>query len=271
MTIYKDLVARAPTERERQRLRRITQPHAGAFVTAVPSTEDGDDTVMRPQNYRVAVAYRLGVAVVDDNTACPECKQTIDKLGDHAACCIRNGGNIVRHNRIRNWVQRIGQEGLLSPILEKKGILGPTSGRRPGDVTFPLWKGGDGLAVDVAVTSPYTKTNIKLASPCEVYANHFKHAKYDRSFSGSGYVFGALVLETTGAINSEGLDILRQLFRFAAKRQNAQLSVYIGRAWARLSCNLQNSVSQAILNRVSGREVTCEEPDVGPDEGEPLG
>ena len=44
--------------------------------------------------------------------------------------------------------------------------------------------------------------------------------------------------------------MLRQLFRFAAKREGVQLSVYCGRAWARLSCNLQSSVAQAILNRV---------------------
>ena len=43
--------------------------------------------------------------------------------------------------------------------------------------------------------------------------------------------------------------MLRQLFRFAAKHQSLQLSVYCGRAWARLSCNLQSSVSQCFLNR----------------------
>ena len=41
--------------------------------------------------------------------------------------------------------------------------------------------------------------------------------------------------------------MLRQLFRFAAKHQGLQLSVYCGRAWARL--NIQNSVSQCFLNR----------------------
>src|SRR4051794_11100916 len=34
---------------QRKRLERITEPHAGAWVTAVPATEDGLDTVMRPQ------------------------------------------------------------------------------------------------------------------------------------------------------------------------------------------------------------------------------
>ena len=49
--------------------------------------------------------------------------------------------------------------------------------------------------------------------------------------------------------------MLRQVFRFAAKREGIQLSVYCGRAWARLACNLQTSVSQAILNRVGGVSV----------------
>ena len=41
--------------RNAQRLRRAAQPHAGGFITAVPSEEDGNDTVLRPRNFRVAV------------------------------------------------------------------------------------------------------------------------------------------------------------------------------------------------------------------------
>ena len=58
-----------------------------------------------------------------------------------------------------------------------------------------------------------------------------------------------MVFETTGGINNEGIEVLRQLFRFAAKHQAVQLSVYAGRAWARLACNIQSSVSQCFLNR----------------------
>ena len=61
-----------------------------------------------------------------------------------------------------------------------------------------------------------------------------------------------MVFESTGGVNAEGLAVLRQLFRFAAKREGSHLSVYCGRAWARLSCNLQSSVAQAVLNRVGG-------------------
>ena len=75
------------------------------------------------------------------------------------------------------------------------------------------------------------------------------NANYDDDFKGTAFDFAAMVFETTGGVNNEGLEVLRQLFRFAAKHQGVQLSVYCGRAWARLACNIQSSVSQCFLNR----------------------
>ncbi len=45
------------------------------------------------------------------------------------------------------------------------------------------------------------------------------------------------MFETSGGVNAEGEQVVKQIFRFA------------GRAWARLSCCIQDSVAQAILNR----------------------
>ena len=250
--MLRHLIDKAPNEREVQRLSRAAQPHASGFITAVPSEEDGNDTILRPRNFRVAVAYRLGVPVLNDNILCPLCTQTIDKLGDHATCCTKSGDLIVRHNCMRNFIQRIATDGVLSPVLEKKGILGPTSGRRPGDVTIPIWIPGKALAIDVAVTCPFVPSQVRLTSPCDHYAAAQKHKKYDASFEGQPYLFAAVVFETTGAINEEGVGVLRQLFRFAAKHLGVEFSSYCGRAWARLSCNLQRAVSQSILSRIDG-------------------
>jgi len=96
--------------RDAQRLRRVAQPHAGGFITAVPSEEDGNDTVLRPRNFRVAVAYRLGVPLLKDPIPCPMCMQTINVYGDHATCCTFSGDLIVRHNAIRNFVNRIASD-----------------------------------------------------------------------------------------------------------------------------------------------------------------
>ena len=78
---------------------------------------------------------------------------------------------MIRHNALRNLVYSIASDGLLKPVLEKQGILGPTTGRRPGDVAIPDWKHHSGLAIDVAVTSPLTERSLRLVSPCEDYAS----------------------------------------------------------------------------------------------------
>jgi hypothetical protein len=176
--MHQHLVDTAPDDREKQRLLRVAQPHAGSFVTAVPSNEDGNDTLLRPRVFRTAVLYRLGLPVLNQPKPCPSCMQTINIYGDHATCCAKKGDLIIRHNAIRNLVNAIACDGVLGPQMEKKGILGPTSGRRPGDVTIPNWSGSP-LAIDVAVTSPIIATSVRLNSPCEEYAANQKHRKYD--------------------------------------------------------------------------------------------
>ena len=120
---------------------------------------------------------------------CPLCEQNIDIFGDHALCCRKVRDLIVRHNRVRNWVFKLADQGLLSPEIEKK-VLGPTdiSKRRPGDVAIPLWSGGKGLAIDVAVTCPVAAHNISIEAPCEHYALHQKYAKYGAAFKGSSFL-----------------------------------------------------------------------------------
>ena len=114
-------------------------------------------------------------------------------------------------------VDKIAREGHLGPVLEKKGILGETSGRRPGDVTIPLWCEGKGLAIDVAVTCPFSASNMARDNPAEYYAEKLKHRKYDAGFVGINFDFSALVFESTGGLNREGRETLSQLFRFAAR------------------------------------------------------
>ena len=164
---------------------------------------------------------------------------------------------IIRHNGMRDLIGDIANDGMLSPVLEKKGILGNTTGRRPGDITIERWAEGKGLAVDVAVMSVLAPTYARFKEPCECYAATQKHGKYDASFVGTNYFFSAMIFETLGGVNAEGEEVLRMLFRFAAKRLGREFTSYCGRAWARLSCNLQRSVAQSILVRIDGQD--CDE------------
>ena len=61
-TVHAELVAEmeaAGKPRESQRLQRLAQPHAGGFVTALPSRHDGYDTILKPRTFRTAVYYRM--------------------------------------------------------------------------------------------------------------------------------------------------------------------------------------------------------------------
>ena len=121
--------------------------------------------------------------------------QILDIYGDHAICCTTNGDLIVRHNRIRDLVDKFAREGHLGPVMEKKGILGDSKepGRRPGDVTIPLWCEGKGLCVDVCVTCPFSASNLNRDSPAEYCAAYLKHRKYDEDFKHTRFDFSALL------------------------------------------------------------------------------
>ena len=118
--------------------------------------------------------------------------------------------------------------------------------RRPGDVSFSRWANNRGLAIDVAVICP---TAVHEADPCENYARLHKHARYDEGFQSFDYDFVAMVFETTGGINDEGKDVLRQILRCASKQSKMGHSSYCARAWSRISSCIQISVAQMILNR----------------------
>ena len=97
--IHASLILAARDDRERQRLKRLAQDHCSGWVTAVPSTVDGFDTVLRPRNFEVAVRYRLGLPVQKTGLQC----SYVDEKGDHASCCIRNADNIIRHNSLQPY------------------------------------------------------------------------------------------------------------------------------------------------------------------------
>ena len=67
---------------------------------------------------------------------------------------------------------------------------------------------------------------MRLESPCEEYGVTQKHGKYDKSFAETNYSFCVMVWETLGDLNSEGEEVLRQIFRFAAKQLGCEFSSY---------------------------------------------
>jgi hypothetical protein len=247
-----DSLKASGTKRQAAHLEHLQYPHANAWVAAVPSYTDGNDMTLESPHFLIAVKRLLSLPLIPAVKPCPFCKQPLDIFGDHALCCKISGDNITRHNRVRNLLNVFCEEGLLSPVMEKLGILGheDNSSRRPGDVTIPVWSQGKGLAIDVAVIHPLAVSNLRFCLPYDEYGESKKHARVGSAFANSNYLFSALICGTSGGLNYEGEHLLKQLFRFAARHQGERLCVYAGRAWARLSINIQTSVSQMIINRI---------------------
>ena len=76
------------------------------------------------------------------------------------------------------------------------------------------------MAIDVAVTSPFTRKAVRSSSPCEDYAAQQKHAKYDASFRGKNYLFAAVVFanEEGNSLGSLRRGWVASLARFVVER-----------------------------------------------------
>src|SRR5437763_13910584 len=103
---------------------------------------------MRPRNIQVAVAMRLGLTFLEEEKSCSLCMQIIDVFGEQAACCALSSDRIRRHTPVRHLLDKICEEGMRSPVMENKRLLGDGYGRRPRDVTIPVWRANKGLAID---------------------------------------------------------------------------------------------------------------------------
>ena len=71
-----------------------------------------------------------------------------------------------------------------------------------------------------------------------------------RGFVGSDYEFIPMVFEATGGINNEGYTFFAKLLLAARNFQSDPHSVHMGRGWQALSCVLQSSVAQMVVNRL---------------------
>ena len=122
-SIMDGLISRSD-KRGAQRLRRLDCLHANSWLSALPSSSDGKDTILGPRIHRTAVRAS-SACPCSPPVPCPLCQQIMDVLGDHALCCKKTRDLVTRHNRVRNLVFSLADVGLLSPEMEKIGLLGP--------------------------------------------------------------------------------------------------------------------------------------------------
>jgi hypothetical protein len=152
-------------------------------------------------HYRLAMAYRLGLPVVQPsatgNNMCTCGYSTTDNAHTHGCPPLRASGGIPAHDALNtlltNQFMRAGEMVLKETML-------PSGKRMDAKVFMPHRV----LHIDLSLTCPSVKTYRAKASVEPMYAAHareaFKCFKYDDEVDAEGGDFVPFVIETYGAM-----------------------------------------------------------------------
>ena len=186
-------------ERETARLLSIRLPHSAAWLNVMPSPALG--LHLRATEFTVSLKLRLGVPIYTTAGPCPACRAPIDRLGDHALCCGKEGERIARHNALRDALHSTSAAASLGPSKEVRFLL-PGNDQRPADAFLPYWSGGRDTAWEVTVTNPLQRATVAKGATTP---GHAASEAFNRKMRVAGeecwrqgIVFTPLAVETLG-------------------------------------------------------------------------
>ena len=234
------------------RILSISAPHAGSWISVVPST--GLDLHLDNAECQVALRWWLGLDT-SGGSSCPFCPGiALDPLGHHAASC-RHGGDVVsRHNNLRDIFADICRRAHLSVKVEVGyGLSREHFNSRPADVYVRSWDRGKPAAFDVTVASPLTPATLNEASASAGAAAHVaenrKHAANDTKCQELGWSCIHLAVETYGNWGKEAQYVFSRLASLLAVGQSSPKPKMVAEIYGRLNLSLVRSVARAIMGR----------------------
>ena len=222
--------------------------HSGDFLLALPIPSL--NLHMRPAEWRIAAARRIGIELAPSSTICPSCgKQNLDKWGDHALMCDTGNDRIARHNKIVRVLGDIATRAGLNPIIEPKNLA--SENQRP-DICLPHFTSGKEAIIDVAITCPLQSKYIDQTGTLQLhaannYATTIKTPKYSPSASKSNLNFIPFVVETSGGWCSEAADALEHMAWLTAGRNECLASTSRSQIHQALSVALHAANSRTIF------------------------
>jgi len=223
---------------------------AVAWINVIPNPNINMHIINR--EYITIVKYWLGLQIYKERTTCPSCKKhNLDIWGQHALVCPTSGDRISRHNAIRDVIYQFCQTAQLAPVLEKSGLSRKTK-QRPADIYIPSWNDGMSLALDVAVTSPFTDAVLnKYSSPGDGAAHYheFKMKEYEKKDIDEDLIYMPMVVESFGSWSFHALEILKKLANRMAPYLDLSYNDTIHQMFQRLSICLVRKNARILNNR----------------------
>ena len=250
-------------------LRPQAGPHAGAWLTAIPSEEGA---TLTPNLMHIALRRRLRLPLPPAAQRCGQgagrhgCGGALDPLGDHALACPRSGllarrAHVLEHAWIRVAREAVGSEGRVvpQPWLAHTNLATAVDDRRRLDLLIHgATPRGEALACDVTLVSPLTRSG----QPTRQAATHDgaallaararKHRRYPELLGGGPQRLLVLGAEVGGRWHSECLQLVRLLVAVRSPRAPPPLRQAAAQGWQRrwwgfLSIALQKAVCATAL------------------------
>ena len=236
--------------REIARMASLGLPHAGSWLSVVPSPPLG--LHLRAPEFIPNLKYRLGIPVYTSDGPCPVCSKPSDRMGDHSLGCSKTGDRIARHNMLRDVIFEAAASADLGPSKEEKNLL-PGTIARPGDVTIRRWCNGKDGAIDVTVTGPLSSSNVagtaakagaSLEKACQRKVRDTAEACRQE-----GIVFLPFAIETLGGFHPGAIAQVKQLAAALARCKGLEEGEVTSQLFGRLSLTLMRSNATMLSSR----------------------
>ena len=202
--------------RDQVRLSAQRSPHAGVWLTALPST--AMHTRVPSAHWQALLRWWLGTPLLPTHraaTPCPKCDSPLDVFGDHAVCCTKNDIQ-RRHMALQDSLEQLLKDSGLMVEREK----GFGDGSRAADLLVHRWDCDGPAAIDVTVRCPLAPHH-PLRSPKDLPAWRLarEQEKVDCYADGSaraGWSLHPFVLDTWGGLSATARQFMATLLKRAA-------------------------------------------------------
>ena len=188
-------------------------------------------TSLPTDQYQLGLKWWLGLSLVSSSSSgqpyCPGCNATVDSLGDHLVCCIRN-----------NYTKRhaIVQDALASLLAEcgqtfskEVALPGAPADLRPADILLAGWEAGKDVAVDLTVSHGWQAALAEGSISRERWRRFLltkegdKHRKYDTPCRLARWGFIPMAFGSWGGQGPEAAKLLSRIVKKAVLGQELHL------------------------------------------------
>ena len=228
------------------RLLSVSAPHAGSWISVVPST--GLGLYLDPAECQTAIKWWLGLDT-SRGSLCPFCSGiALDPLGHHANSCRHGGFVVSRHNNLRDTIANFCRQAHLSVQLEMGHGLSPNhSNSRPADILVQGWERGLPAAFDVSVLSPHSSQ--PGGGECLSWSALLKPESTLPMTASVENWCTPLAVESYGNWGMEAHSVFKCLASLIAIHQSCPKASVSAELYGHLNLSLVRSAARAILGR----------------------